>query len=352
MNTAPPVVFAWVGDLHLEEPGRPNHQAAHQVVDEIGSLLRPDFVQFAGDNVQHARDVEWTLFKELTDKLKVPWHALVGDHDAHHDTACHAFQANVGPTYGAFTTNGVRFVQLNTNEFRPVGLTDAQALWFRYEVDAALSRGEPVVVFQHHYPFKVCESYDGPGLAAWREVVQTRSVQAIFSGHTHYGQIANDGRNVYVATRSIGDPEGGAAGYAVVHLQGDDLAVTRRTVEDRGPIALITHPRNLVLCTSPRHIVSGPDECRVSVWSKEPVASARFRLDGGPWSDLSNAGHGAWKGPIPGDRLTKGLHALEVQVTDSAKQTGTDRITFQMDRSGRFTAVPRVEPPVDSTRYC
>jgi Icc protein len=352
MNSTTPIVFAWVGDLHLEEPQRPNHKAAEHVVAEIDAVLRPDFVQFAGDNVQHARDVEWTMFQELTGKLHVPWHALVGDHDAHHDGGCHAFRAHVGDTHHAFSLKGTRFVLLNTNEFRPMGLSGGQALWFRYEVDAALDRGERVVVFQHHYPFKVNETYDGPGVAAWREIVQTRPIAGVFCGHTHYGQIANDGRNVYVATRSIGDPEGGAAGYAVVHLQGDDLAITRRTVDDRGPIVLITHPRNHVLCTVPRHIVSGPDECRVRAWSAEPVTAARFRLDGGAWSPLEPAGNLEWRSGIPGDRLAKGIHALDVEVSDAKKATGSDRITFQVDRSGRFTSVPRAEPSVAETKYC
>ena len=231
-----PIVFAWVGDMHLEEPGRPNHLAAQHVVEELNGLVRPDFVQFPGDNVQHARDVEWKMFRELTGKLEVPWHALVGDHDAHHDGGCHAFRAQVGDTHRAFSLHGVRFVLLNTNEFHPLGLTGQQVHWFRYEVEAALDRGERIVVFQHHYPFKVNETFDGPGVAGWRKIVQTRPIVGVFCGHTHYGQIANDGRNVYVATRSIGDPEGGAAGYALVHLHGDDLAVVRRTVDDRGPI--------------------------------------------------------------------------------------------------------------------
>jgi predicted phosphodiesterase len=347
-----PITFVWPGDIHLEEPGRANHRDALHVVEEINTLIRPDFVQFAGDNVQHAREIEWELFREITGKLQVPWHALVGDHDAHHDGGCHAYRANVGQTHGAFTLRGVRFILLNTMEFRPLGLTDAQILWFRYEVDAALERGERIVVFQHHYPFKVCESFDGPGIAAWREIVQTRPILGVFCGHTHYGQIANDGRNLYVATRSIGDPQGGPAGCAVVHLHGDDLALKYRSVEETGPLAMITHPRQLILCTGPKHIVSGPDEVRIRTWSKEAVASARFRIDDGKWQDLEPAGPGQWSGPIPGDRLGKGTHSLETSVTDANQATGADRIVFQLDRSARFTAVPGVEPAVADTKYC
>jgi hypothetical protein len=57
------------------------------MADEVNDLVKPDFVQFPGDNVQHARDNEWELFKNVTSKFKMPFHALVGDHDAHHSEA-------------------------------------------------------------------------------------------------------------------------------------------------------------------------------------------------------------------------------------------------------------------------
>jgi hypothetical protein len=56
----------------------------------------------------------------------------------------------------------------------------------------------------------------------------------ILAGHTHYWQIANDGRNVAIAMRSIGDPEGGPPGYALAFFHGDDFAVLYRTAEGRG----------------------------------------------------------------------------------------------------------------------
>jgi 3',5'-cyclic-AMP phosphodiesterase len=351
MNSRP-VTFVWPGDMHLEFPDRPNYETALWMAEEVNSLVKPDFVQFAGDNVQHARDPEWELFKTVTGKLSMPWHAVVGDHDAHHDPGCHAFQANVGETYGAYTVGGYRFIRLNTMEFRPLGLTNEQVIWFRYEVDAALARGERVVVFQHHYPFKVFEHFAGPGIDEWRQVMQTRPVTALFTGHTHYGQMANDGRNVYIVTRSIGDPEGGAPGYSVVYLDGDDIAVKYRTREDRGPIAMITHPRRLILATTPEHIVTGPDECRVRAWSASGITSAQARIDDGHWNHLQVTDELRWKFPIDGETLEKGEHTLEVRLIDQDQNEGTDRIVFACDLSGRYTAYPMVEPVVKGTKYC
>jgi 3',5'-cyclic-AMP phosphodiesterase len=347
-----PVLFVWPGDLHLETPDRPNYQTALWMTNEINDVIKPDFVQFAGDNVQHARDNEWELFKDVTSKLKMPFHAVVGDHDAHHDPGCHSYQAHMGATYHAFTVGGYRFICLNTNQFKPVGLSDEQVIWFRYEVDAALAREERVVVFQHNYPFQVWESYAGPGIEDWRNIMQTRPITALFAGHTHYGQMANDGRNVYVTSRSIGDPEGGSAGYAIVHLDGDDLAVTYRTSEAPGPIAMITHPRRIILATKAEHIVTGPAECHVRGWSAVPITSTQARIDDGPWSEMSKTDEMSWSFPIPGDTMAKGEHTLEVRLVDQNDAEGTDRITFATDLSGRYTAYPMVEPVVKGTKFC
>ncbi|HEV2804989.1 MAG TPA: metallophosphoesterase [Chthoniobacterales bacterium] len=346
------VVFVWPGDLHLESADRPNYTTALWMADEVNELIRPDFVQFAGDNVQHARENEWTLFRNVTDKLQPPWHALVGDHDAHHDPGCHAYQKNVGATYLAYTVNGYRFICLNTMQSRPLGMTKEQVLWFRYEVDSALARDERVVVFQHHYPFQVWEDFAGPGIEEWREIIQTRPITALFAGHTHYGQIANDGRHVYVATRSIGDPEGGPAGYAVVFLDGESLALTYRSVEDKGPVVLITHPRRAILATKPAHIISGPVEARVRAWSKSSFISAQARIDDGEWRNLHDRGDMEWSFPIPGDALAKGEHSLEVRLINAGNEEGCDRITFAADLSGRYNPYPLVDPVVRGTKFC
>jgi predicted phosphodiesterase len=347
-----PITFIWPGDLHLDFPDRDNHKTALWMADEANTLIKPDFVQFAGDNVQHARENEWALFREITSRLTVPWQALVGDHDAHHDPRAHSYQTNIGVTYQTFGLRGFRFICLNTMEFKPLGISTEQLLWFRYQVDAAVARRERVVVFQHHYPFQVWEDFaNAPGIAEWREIMQTRPIHALFAGHTHYAQMANDGKNLYIATRSIGEPEGGPAGYSIVTLDGDDLAVTYRSVEDRSPAVQITHPRRLILSTLARHIVTGPDEWRVRCWTALPLVSLQSRLDGGAWLDVTFAENAA-TGPIPGNILAKGEHTLEVRATDSSGASGSDSLVFQSDLSGRFNPYPAVEPVVRSTKFC
>ena len=207
-----PVVVVVPGDLHLTEPDLENVRVAHWMVGEVNSLIRPDFVQFIGDNVQDATEAQFRLFDEIRGRLEVPHFAMIGDHDVKDDPLATGFRRHVGEPYGAISLHGFRFIRLNTQESRPVGLSAEQIDWFRGEVDSALAAGERVVVFQHNYPYQIWEDFDGPGIDDWRAIVQTRRIEAIVCGHTHYWQVANDGRNVVIATRSIGDPEGGPPG--------------------------------------------------------------------------------------------------------------------------------------------
>ena len=226
--------------------------------------------------------------------------------------------------------------------------------WFRSEVDAAIATGQRAVVLRHNYPYQICETFDGPGIDEWRAIVQTRRIAAIVCGHTHYWQLASDGRNIAVATRSIGDPEGGPPGYTLAYFHGDDLAVAYRSVEDRGPIAMITHPRESILATGPAHVVRGPDQMRVRTWSEAEVTTVRSRVDGGPWIalEVDELVGSCWSAPLHVDEPCKGEHTLEVEVCDEEDCVGLRLIRFAVDPTGRYTAVPRVDPWVEGTAFC
>jgi predicted phosphodiesterase len=347
-----PVTFVVPGDLHLTEAGLDNHRAAIRVIDEINGLIRPDLVQFIGDNVQDATEAQFRLFDDLRARLDVPHHALVGDHDVKDDPEATRFRSHLGDTYGSTSTRGFRFIRLDTQQASPLGISPEQVRWFGGEVDAALAAGERVVIFQHNYPYRIWEDFAGPGIDEWRAIVQSRRIAAILCGHTHYRQVANDGRNVMVATRSIGDPEGGPPGYTLGYMHGEDLAVAYRTVEDDGPAVLVTHPRDAPFATEPPHVVSGLDEFRVKTWSASPVTEIRGRLDSRGWFHLDHSGPGEWLAALPGDRLAKGEHAFEVEVIVADGRRGVQQTSFLIDPTGRFTAVPAARPEVGQTSFC
>jgi hypothetical protein len=161
-----------------------------------------------------------------------------------------------------------------------------------------------------------------------------------------------DGRNALITVRSIGDPERGGPGYAVVYCRGDDLAVTYRSVEEHGPVVLVTHPRERLLAKGPRHIVSGPERMVVRVWSAARVCAVRYSIDDGPWAGLELLDDGHWQGRLPHDRLTKGVHSLAAVAVAADGTEGRQRIDFAVDPTGRYTAIPQVRPMVSATQSC
>jgi hypothetical protein len=222
-----PVVCMIPGDLHLTEAGLSNHKTAIWAVEQANDFIRPDFVQFIGDNVQDATDEQFDLFRALAGMINCPWHALVGDHDAQGDPLASAFRDRVGDPYGSLRLHGFRFLRLNTQEGRAVGLSDTQLDWFRSEVDAAMAAEERTVVFQHNYPYQIRENY-----ALWSIALQD------------------------------------------------------------------------------------------------------------------------WIAPLPASNLSKGVHRLDVQAVDSSGGVGEQVIEFAVDPTGRYTAVPRVQPVVTATKFC
>ena len=101
-----PVVIVVPGDLHLTEPDLENVRAAHWMVGEVNDLIRPDFVQFIGDNVQDATEAQFRLFDDLRGRLQVPHFALVGDHDVKGDPEAAGFREHVGEPYGRSRCGG------------------------------------------------------------------------------------------------------------------------------------------------------------------------------------------------------------------------------------------------------
>jgi 3',5'-cyclic-AMP phosphodiesterase len=347
-----PIIIVVPGDLHLTQPDCENARVAYRVVDEVNSLIRPDFVQFIGDNVQDATEEQFRLFDDIRNRLNVSHYALVGDHDVKGDETALGFRRHVDGTYGGTSLRGYRFIRLNTQESRPVGLLSEQLRWFGGEIDSARAQGERVVIFQHNYPYQIWENFDGPGIDEWRGIVQTRRVEAIVCGHTHYGQVANDGRNVMLATRSIGDPEGGPPGYTLLYFRGDDFAATFRSVEDVGPLVMVTHPRERLLATGRAHVVRGSDRVIVRAWQVSAVMRVRYRIDEGAWAELKPEVGGHWTGPLDGTRLAKGVHVLDVLTVSDDASEGFQRIEFVIDPTGRYTSVPEVRPNVTSTAFC
>lgn len=135
-------------------------------------------------------------------------------------------------------------------------------------------------------------------------------------------------------------------------LHGEDLAFAYRTVQDAGPVVLVVHPREALLATGPRHVVSGDDKIRVWARSASPVVSVQARVNRGEWQLLERTEDSHWAGGLSAAGLAKGTHRLEVEAQDESGQIGRRAQEFVVDATGRYTAVPAVRPLVAQTQFC
>ena len=73
-----------------------------------------DFVLHGGDLSDYGMPKEFTMQRDILNKLNVPYLCVIGNHDCL-GTGKEAYSAVFGPTNFAFTAGNVRFICLNTN---------------------------------------------------------------------------------------------------------------------------------------------------------------------------------------------------------------------------------------------
>ncbi len=107
--------------------------------------------------------------------------------------------------------------------------------WLRDDLAAAHRGGQTIIVFMHAYP---SEHEEARELSA---LFSERGVSLVEMGHTHYNELANDGRTIYAATRSTGQIEEGPAGFSVTTLDAGVISWKFKPLSE-WPLVVITSP--------------------------------------------------------------------------------------------------------------
>ena len=185
----------------------------HRRVVERMSQEVPDFVLGTGDMVDEGyRQDEWQQFFDVENQLlrdNVLFPAL-GNHDRQGkgrtaDTyrAYFSVPENGGDTerYYAFTYASARFLVLDSNEYS-FALTD-QTAWLERELTAARQDAaiRHVFVVMHHPPFSISLHGGARDLRElWTPLFEKYQVSAVFSGHDHvYERAENAGIRYFVS---------------------------------------------------------------------------------------------------------------------------------------------------------
>ena len=235
-----------------------------------------------GDNADNGKRSQYALAATALKMLSMPVHILPGDHDMEGGSLA-AFREGLAadPLPRAAVVRNTRCLFLEISgggsggpDFR---LGPDQAAWVARELTDAAAAGQTSVVFMHSYP----DDLRGEGEAeALTRLFAHHEVALVDIGHTHYNELANDGRTIFAATRSTGQIEEGPVGYSIATLD-DGIASWRfKPLDESFPFVVIKAPADHRLVRDPSQTVSQQCEVRALVVARSAVpgpAATRHR---------------------------------------------------------------------------
>lgn len=345
------LVFAHIGDTHIVDPRMQNARdllaIAAQIEMNCAAML--DFVVLPGDVADNGLPSQYAFVRTALRMLSVPVHAIPGDHDMEGGSLA-AFHDILGQDRlpVAVTAGGVRCVFLDMSgpgaggpDFR---LGAGQVAWLERELAEAGTSETPVAVFMHSYPTDLVL---GDEAAAVTKLLSRHAVALVDIGHTHYNELANDGRTIFAATRSTGQIEEGPVGYAVAAIDDGVVSWRFKLLDDPFPWVMITAPADRRLVRGPDQVVSGQVEVRALVFGLERLRAVELRVADGPWRPMSRTdGDRSWRAEVavPNEpRVTiavraidetgrPGMHAVEAAggnfIPVAHKALGSDEATI------------------------
>ena len=233
-----------------------------------------------GDDADNGLRSQYALIATTLRMLSKPIHIIPGDHDKE-QASLQAFYEVLAPCGlpRAETIRGARCLFMDISgpgqggpDFR---LGSEQTLWLQQELQIAHSQGETALVFMHSYP----DDLKGDGEArALTNLISAHDVALIDMGHTHYNELANDGRTVFAATRSTGQIEEGPVGYSIATIDGGVVSWRFKALDDPCPFVVITSPADHRLMRHPGHAIDGSCEVRALVFGARPIKSVACLL--------------------------------------------------------------------------
>lgn len=320
-------VISWVhlGDLHMTKAGEQNHLDLAEIVNEVNQAFSGSvsFAFLPGDVADDGSRSAYAVVRGELDRLKVPWCAIIGDHDVHEKSFANFKEAMSEQTHYAFTVGGTRFVAMNAFDVpEPPSFTVSkeQLKWAEDELELATKSGQAKVLLLHCYPSDL--KVGGPELS---RLIHNYGVRLIDMGHTHYNEIANDGQTLYTATRSTGQIEEGPVGYSITNLDGN--VVSWRFVElGKLPITVITSPSDERLLTRHREIPQESLKIRAKFWNEAEPLEATADLGGRTFPMKRVGDSHVWEVEVPMPHA--GTHPLKVSFKDEDGTVATDEIRF------------------------
>ena len=337
-------IVSWVhlGDLHMTKAGEQNQLDLAEIVNDVNRVFAGSvsFVFLPGDVAEVGSRSAYAVVRGELDRLNLPWCAIIGDHDVHEKSFANFLEAMSEHARYAFTVGSVRFIAMNAFDVPHPGsfaVNDDQLAWVKHELQTSTDAGQTKALLLHCYPtdLKI-------GGSELMKVLREFDVRLIDMGHTHYNEIANDGRTLYSATRSTGQIEEGAVGYSVTNIDGD--VVSWRFVElGKLPVVVITSPSDERLLTKASGTLQGNLRVRAKFWGEAEAVRAAIHLDGHDVGMERVKESRVWEASVSAP--DQGIHSLVVTVEDACGNIARDEIRVAI---GNLAERERVERDQDN----
>jgi Icc protein len=325
-----PLVCIHIGDLHLTDAEEPNHLALRDII--AANTHSPGHIDFAvlpGDKADDGTPEQYQILRAELDKLRVPLHILLGDHDIK-STSLDAFYSVLGAQQlpKAITVADCRCLFL---EYVGAGtggpdfkLGDKQLEWLKEELANASAQGLGTAVFAHAYPADLANTDEAK---IFHKMLGDYRVMVVDMGHTHYNERANDGMTTCAATRSAGQMEEGPAGFSILAIDVDVVGWRFKPLDQPWPVAMITSPADRRLFTwqhSRNHIPYGHTTVHAKAWSAEGIVRGDCRIGDTEWRPMClDASTQLW---MLQSGIPKGPFRIFVRATDLRGSSVVDSV--------------------------
>lgn len=344
------VSWAHFGDLHMTTRLEQNYRDFLSLVEEVNSVMADslNFAYLPGDNADHGKAEEYELVREGLDRLQLPWFAILGDHDVHPKRHYNFLRFMMPEPFYRFEVGSYRFFALDafvSDDPKIFDISSEQMNWLQQELELASAIPKRRILFLHCYPSEL-----GKSSSPLRALIKRYGVVLVDMGHTHYNEIANDGRTLYTATRSTGQIEEGPVGFSVTNLDNGVVSWRFRPLEE-WPLIIIIAPADQRLTThiEPRlHVAGERMTVRVKAWSDEKLLRG-FAAIGDQRVDLERLASSAiWQAHLDTEELSDGVYSLTVNFTDAGGKIGEDAIRVVVNSLGQYKAGVRAERDKDN----
>jgi 3',5'-cyclic-AMP phosphodiesterase len=343
-HSRPVLSFVHFGDLHLTRADEQNDLDFQALVQHANANLKAqiDFAVLPGDNAEHGTQDEFALVARTINRLEIPLEIIPGDHDAKSGSLDLYRQWLEPELWRARSVDGYRCLFLNARDNgkpKGFGFGPDQLDWLAAELQTADRVGEPAVLFMHTYPSEL-----GDSAPKVQELMRQHRVLLVDMGHTHYNEIANDGRTIYAATRSTGQIEEGQVGFSVANLDGGVVSWKFKPLGE-WPFVMITTPADQAFIIDPirpDQVVRGVTAVRAKAWDAKGIICANCRIDDGPWRPMWQIGTGPlWSCTWNSSEAADGCHDITVLAQCADGRTVADAISVLTSQSGRYDAPAR-----------